>query len=141
LSYWVMLGECLEIFEKVQLLIFRRYCASPISGMGTTLAFVGAYNLAGALKNNPTDYTAAFAQYEEKMRPVADRAQKLPLNGKHMVYMHPETAWGIQVFHLFIRLLMLFKPVMMLLFKWKGPPANKVSFEDYGFKPLPDTPV
>ena len=82
-----MLGKSRLIRDKTQLLTYHRYCASPISGMGTTLAFVGAYNLAGALKNNPDDYTVAFAQYEEKMRPVVEVAQNLPLNGKHMVYM------------------------------------------------------
>jgi len=57
------------------------YCASPISGMGTTLALQGAYNLAGALsqRSMATDYASAFAFYEERMRPIVDRAQKLPL--------------------------------------------------------------
>lgn len=48
----------------------KRYCASPVSGMGITLALTGAYNLAGALLRHPTDLNKAFATYEEKMRPT-----------------------------------------------------------------------
>lgn len=52
------------------------YCATPVSGMGTTLAIVGAYVLARALAENP-GHQAAFAQYERKMRPYAARAQAM----------------------------------------------------------------
>lgn len=52
------------------------YCASPISGMGTSLALTGAYVLAGELAAHP--YRTAFARYEALMRPYVDQAQKLP---------------------------------------------------------------
>jgi 2-polyprenyl-6-methoxyphenol hydroxylase-like FAD-dependent oxidoreductase len=53
------------------------YCATPISGMGTSLALAGAYLLAGELAAN-THHAAAFAAYERRMRPFVDEAQKLP---------------------------------------------------------------
>jgi 2-polyprenyl-6-methoxyphenol hydroxylase-like FAD-dependent oxidoreductase len=53
------------------------YCATPVSGMGTTLALVGAYLLAGELGTHD-HHTDAFAAYEERMRPIAAAAQKLP---------------------------------------------------------------
>ena len=53
------------------------YCASPISGMGTSLALVGAYVLAGELARQP-DHRDAFAAYESVMRPYVGRAQRLP---------------------------------------------------------------
>ncbi|KAH8882004.1 FAD/NAD(P)-binding domain-containing protein [Thozetella sp. PMI_491] len=78
---------------RVVLLGDAAYCASHLSGMGTTLALFGAYNLAGALSRHQDDLTAALALYEQNMRPTVDRAQKL-MPGI-MRIMHPETAWGV----------------------------------------------
>lgn len=72
------------------------YCASPISGLGTTLAIVGAYNLAGCIKQYPNDHTRAFRQYEEVMRPFVKSAQKLPPGAPGIA--HPKTWWGIVIF-------------------------------------------
>lgn len=97
-----------------------RYCASPFSGMGTTLALVGAYNLAGALTKQISSLTqcnlssppcataevlessipasslnAAFADYESATRPIVTKAQQLPPGMPWLI--HPQTAWGIWV--------------------------------------------
>ncbi|MEU1377452.1 FAD-dependent monooxygenase [Streptomyces triculaminicus] len=53
------------------------YCASPLSGQGTSLALVGAYVLAAELGRADGDHTAAFARYEERMRPFVDLNQAL----------------------------------------------------------------
>jgi 2-polyprenyl-6-methoxyphenol hydroxylase-like FAD-dependent oxidoreductase len=53
------------------------YCPSPMSGMGTSMAMVGAYVLAGELKHANGDYSAAFARYETRMRDFVARCQKL----------------------------------------------------------------
>jgi 2-polyprenyl-6-methoxyphenol hydroxylase-like FAD-dependent oxidoreductase len=60
------------------------YCASPLSGLGTSLALVGAYILAGEL--GPAGDSAmssahlkhAFARYDALMRPYVANAQDLP---------------------------------------------------------------
>lgn len=52
------------------------YCASPISGMGTSLALVGAYVLAGELGRH-ADHVAAFDAYERRMRPYVAEAQRI----------------------------------------------------------------
>ena len=60
------------------------YCASPLSGMGTSLALVGAYVLAGEL--GPADsldaehLQAALNRYGTVMRPYVDTCQDLPNN-------------------------------------------------------------
>ncbi len=60
------------------------YCASPLSGMGTSLALVGAYLLAGEL--GPADsldaehLQAALERYGTLMRPYVDTCQDLPNN-------------------------------------------------------------
>ena len=53
------------------------FCASPVSGMGTSMAVVGAYILAGELKEANGDYTLAFARYETHMRDFVTQCQKL----------------------------------------------------------------
>lgn len=61
------------------------YCASPLSGMGTSLALVGAYVLAGEL--GLTDgldaerIRTALQRYESVMRPYIDKCQDLPGDG------------------------------------------------------------
>ena len=52
-------------------------CTSPMAGMGTSIAIVGAYVLAGELREANGDYAAAFAKYEATMREFAVEAQKL----------------------------------------------------------------
>jgi 2-polyprenyl-6-methoxyphenol hydroxylase-like FAD-dependent oxidoreductase len=51
------------------------YCASPLSGRGTSLAMTGAWLLAEALHDHPDDIAAAFEQYERKQRPHVTYAQ------------------------------------------------------------------
>lgn len=53
------------------------WCATPVSGVGTTLALTGAYILAGEIAM-ATSIGDAAANYERRMRPLVDRAQKLP---------------------------------------------------------------
>lgn len=58
------------------------YCASPLSGMGTSLALVGAYVLAGELGPaetfNAEHLPAKLARYDTVMRPFVGKCQDLP---------------------------------------------------------------
>ena len=56
-------------------------CPSPLTGMGTSLALVGAYVLAGELALAAGDHQAAFAGYEARMRPYVRQGQQLPPGG------------------------------------------------------------
>ncbi len=51
------------------------YCASPLSGRGTSLAMTGAWLLAEALADHPDDLAAAFDQYERQQLPHVAYAQ------------------------------------------------------------------
>jgi 2-polyprenyl-6-methoxyphenol hydroxylase-like FAD-dependent oxidoreductase len=53
------------------------YCPSPLSGQGTSLALVGAYILAAELAEHRSDYSAAFGNYEARMRPYVALNQAL----------------------------------------------------------------
>jgi 2-polyprenyl-6-methoxyphenol hydroxylase-like FAD-dependent oxidoreductase len=62
---------------RVVLLGDAASCASPMAGMGTSIAMVGAYVLAGELKTSGGDHIKAFANYEAAMRNFVNEAQKL----------------------------------------------------------------
>ncbi|MDF1678856.1 MAG: FAD-dependent monooxygenase [Legionellaceae bacterium] len=49
---------------RIVLLGDSGYCASPLSGQGTSLALIGAYILAGELKITKGDYGIAFERYQ-----------------------------------------------------------------------------
>jgi 2-polyprenyl-6-methoxyphenol hydroxylase-like FAD-dependent oxidoreductase len=56
------------------------YCPTPLTGLGTSLALVGAYVLAGELAASD-DHQVAFGKYDQIMRPYVTEAQKLPPGG------------------------------------------------------------
>ncbi|MGW5644689.1 FAD-dependent monooxygenase [Saccharopolyspora sp. NPDC003752] len=62
---------------RVALIGDAGYCASVLSGQGTSLALVGAYVLADELGRSGIDHTAAFAAYERRMRPFVALNQAL----------------------------------------------------------------
>ncbi|HEY9423868.1 MAG TPA: FAD-dependent monooxygenase [Microterricola sp.] len=66
---------------RVTLIGDAGYCGSPLTGMGTSLALVGAYVLAGELGRARGDHAGAFARYEEIMRPFVAAAHTLPPGG------------------------------------------------------------
>jgi 2-polyprenyl-6-methoxyphenol hydroxylase-like FAD-dependent oxidoreductase len=51
------------------------HCASPLSGMGTGMAVVGAYVLAGELAEADGDYQIAYEKYETRMRDFVAKCQ------------------------------------------------------------------
>jgi 2-polyprenyl-6-methoxyphenol hydroxylase-like FAD-dependent oxidoreductase len=63
--------------DRVALLGDCGYCASPLSGQGTSLALVGAYILAGELKEAGADYKLAFDQYNQQLKPYVEANQSL----------------------------------------------------------------
>ncbi|EPZ18413.1 FAD-dependent monooxygenase [Mycobacteroides abscessus] len=62
---------------RVALVGDAAWCATPLTGMGTSLAIVGAYVLASELAGTP-DPAAAFAAYERRLRPYIQKVQTLP---------------------------------------------------------------
>lgn len=66
------------------------------TGMGTTLALVGAHILAGELgKDVGADPTRAFTRYEKLLRTYADSAQGLPPGGARAL--HPSTPVAVSL--------------------------------------------
>ncbi|MFE3954522.1 FAD-dependent monooxygenase [Nocardia sp. NPDC059091] len=61
------------------------YCGSPLTGMGTAMALVGAYILTGEIAATPDDLPGALARYEERVTPFLDAAKELPGGGIQMM--------------------------------------------------------
>jgi 2-polyprenyl-6-methoxyphenol hydroxylase-like FAD-dependent oxidoreductase len=66
---------------RVALLGDAGYCPTPLTGLGTSLALVGAYVLAGELAAARGDHRVAFARYDEIMRPYVANGQQFPPGG------------------------------------------------------------
>jgi 2-polyprenyl-6-methoxyphenol hydroxylase-like FAD-dependent oxidoreductase len=105
------------------------YCPSPISGMGTTVAIVGAYILAGEIARNPKDPKTAFASYEKLMRPFVTKAQKLIPGAPQLV--NPETAWGIWFMNSILGLVSWAAGLQAFLGRYAGPPVDAIVLPDY----------
>lgn len=75
------------------------YAPTPLTGMGTPLAILGAYVLAGELTLLKKDQnpTIALKEYENAFRPFVAQIQELPsfIPG----VMHPKTSFGIAILH------------------------------------------
>lgn len=85
---------------RVVLLGDAGYCPSPNTGMGTTVALVGCYVLAGELLRHGNDVSASLEAYDRVLRPFVDEAQTL-IPGTPRVFYY-ETNWGIWVLHLIL---------------------------------------
>lgn len=112
---------------RVALLGDAAHCASPISGMGTSLALVGAYVLAGEIAAHVA-LRDAFRGYERIMRPYVDQAQQLPPGAPRIA--NPRTRAGIAVLNAAARIgaSRAFSAIGGKLF---SPPADEIDLPDY----------
>ncbi|KTD22767.1 oxidoreductase [Legionella lansingensis] len=70
---------------RVSLVGDAAYCASPMSGQGTSLALIGAYVLAGELAAAKGAYQTAFDQYEKQMRSLVKVNQELGIRAAKLM--------------------------------------------------------
>jgi 2-polyprenyl-6-methoxyphenol hydroxylase-like FAD-dependent oxidoreductase len=66
---------------RVALIGDAAHCPSPLTGLGTSLALVTAYVLAGELALAVGDHRAAFVRYESQLRNYVRQCQQLPPRG------------------------------------------------------------
>ncbi|WP_280512519.1 FAD-dependent monooxygenase [Nocardia farcinica] len=100
---------------RVVLLGDAGYCGSPLSGMGTAMALVGAYLLAGELAADPDDPMGGLARYEARVTPFLDKAKELPGGGRAM--MVPTTRAGVALTRLVTRAMVArpFRPLLLAM--------------------------
>lgn len=116
---------------RVALVGDAAYCASPISGMGTSLGMCGAYVLAGELGRHD-DHKEAFAAWEKIMRPYVNQAQSVPGFAPRLA--SPHSRAGIAFGYAVLRMANapLFRP---LLAKFLTPKADAIVLPDYDINP------
>jgi 2-polyprenyl-6-methoxyphenol hydroxylase-like FAD-dependent oxidoreductase len=104
------------------------YGPSPMAGVGTSLALVGAYVLAGELAAAAGDHRAAFASYERELREYVRKGQKLAKG--NAIGLIPRSPNQIRMRNLFIRLLP-YLPWRGLVAGGVQKAANAITLKDY----------
>jgi 2-polyprenyl-6-methoxyphenol hydroxylase-like FAD-dependent oxidoreductase len=109
---------------RVVLLGDAAWSPTPLTGLGTSLALVGAYVLAGELA--AADLPTALHRYEEVLRPYVTTAQKLPPGG--VSAFAPNRALDIR----------LRQASMRLMLRWPFKQLISAQFDKAGDIRLPD---
>jgi 2-polyprenyl-6-methoxyphenol hydroxylase-like FAD-dependent oxidoreductase len=104
------------------------YCGSPLTGMGTSMALVGAYVLAGELAAARGDHEPAFARYQEVMRDYVKQCQTLPPGG--VKGYAPQSQLMISVRNLSMRMMTRW-PMRGILVK-QFQKADAITLREYG---------
>ncbi|GGK73708.1 FAD-dependent monooxygenase [Mangrovihabitans endophyticus] len=105
------------------------YCPAPLSGMGTSLALVGAYVLAAELATAPGP-GSAFDNFERRMRPYVAAAQTLPPGVPGVAY--PRTRAGVTAMRMLTRAAA--SPAarrLALADRLSSRPADKITLPDF----------
>ncbi|KAK4187380.1 kynurenine 3-monooxygenase [Podospora australis] len=93
--------------KKVVLLGDAGYCPSPATGMGTTLALVGGWVLAGeiasAVVSRDGNVEEGIKRYEEQLRPLVKQIQGMPVGLVYKIIM-PSSDMGIRALHFALRM-------------------------------------
>jgi 2-polyprenyl-6-methoxyphenol hydroxylase-like FAD-dependent oxidoreductase len=88
------------------------YAPSFLSGQGSSLAVVGAYQLTAALVSAGGDHRVAFPEYERSMRHFVEQNQQLALKASGM--MIPRTTAGLWLRDRMLGII----PVILPLLRW-----------------------
>lgn len=112
---------------RVALLGDAAWCASPVSGMGTSLSIVGAYVLAGELAAH-VHHLDAFRGYERIMRPYVEQAQSLPPGTPQLA--NPTSKAGVAAFRTALRVAGS-KPAKLVGAQLFSPPADRIDLPEY----------
>lgn len=115
---------------RVTLVGDAAYCPSPILGMGSSIAIIGSYILAGEIAVAGMNYELAFKTYEEKMRPYVTKSQNLPPGSPGIV--HPQSEWGIKVLNSIVRFVSR-SGIPKMLSKFSSKPKEDKSLPSYDF--------
>lgn len=67
------------------------------TGMGTTLALLGAHVLAGELAEQHSEPARALQAYERRLRPFVEKTQQLPPGVPGLAL--PKSSWGLKALH------------------------------------------
>lgn len=112
---------------RVALVGDAAHCVSLLAGQGTALAMIGSMVLAGELKAADGDHRAAFARYEERLRPFMEGKQHAA--ERFASSFAPRTSLGLAVRNQLTKLLSL--PLVAELAIGRGL-RDAIELPDYG---------
>ncbi|WP_410665802.1 FAD-dependent monooxygenase [Amycolatopsis sp. lyj-84] len=110
---------------RIGLLGDAAFCPSPLSGQGTSLAFVGAYVLAGELA---ADLDTGLKRYESVMREFVENTQAMGRANAETIFAKSRTA--LRTRYLMMRAMRL-KPVAALASRKMRDVVNGIDLPDY----------
>lgn len=133
----VYVFEALQVTTKqwskgrVVLLGDAAHAPSFFTGMGTSLALVGAYVLAGELARHGDDVAAALAACDAKLRPFVEKTQELFPGFPGIMY--PDSAWAVRLTHWILALVAFLKldRILSTLSYYLMPEGNTWKLPDY----------
>ncbi|MFC3450673.1 FAD-dependent monooxygenase [Amycolatopsis speibonae] len=114
---------------RIGLLGDAAFCPSPLSGQGTSLAFVGAYVLAGELA---ADFDGGLKRYEAVMREFVEKTQEMGRDNAESIFAKSRTA--LRTRYLMMRLMRL-KPVAALASRKMRAVVSGIDLPDYPDRP------
>jgi 2-polyprenyl-6-methoxyphenol hydroxylase-like FAD-dependent oxidoreductase len=106
------------------------HCASPLSGMGTGMAVVGAYVLAGELMEADGNYEVACERYEGLMRNFVTQCQQLADGGTD--WFVPRTRFRLWLSNQMWRVLP-YTPWKNMMIEVPLKIGNSISLKDYHY--------
>ena len=118
---------------RITLIGDAAHCASPMAGLGTTMAMIGAYILAGELKAADGEHAHAFPRYESLMHEFTVNIQKLADGAEWFV---PTTRFRLLMSNFFWKILP-YTPWRNMMIKLPTRLANSISLKDYEHKESP----
>lgn len=114
---------------RVALVGDAAYCPSPASGQGTSMALVGAYVLAGELKNAGGDYSQAFDKYQHAMHDfIAQNLKIAPATLKGMI---APSKFNLGMRNVMFRMPKLFIGMNRQVMQFIQKAANSITLKDY----------
>jgi 2-polyprenyl-6-methoxyphenol hydroxylase-like FAD-dependent oxidoreductase len=112
---------------RVTLVGDAAHCASPMAGLGTTMAMIGAYVLAGELNAAHGDHTIAFPRYENLMHDFSVNIQKLADGAEWFVPNTPLRLWMSNIFWKILP----YTPWKNMMIKMPTKLSNSITLKDY----------
>ena len=104
------------------------WCPTPLSGIGTSLAIVGGYVLAGELANAAATATA-LASYERILRPFVEEGQNLPKIVPRLLWPHSKVGLTLLRGAMYVAGMPVVKDLILHGF---ARDADKIDLPDYG---------
>ena len=99
-------------------------------GIGTSLAIIGGYVLAGEILRDDCDVRPALEAYEALMQPFVQTQQR---STNMMRYLNPQTEWGIVIRNTFMRVatFLMLDYLAMVCASWLGFTEKKLVMPQY----------